>query len=98
MRAFLQLQDVRAFGDEGSTVGNLEATDVQEGYVEARNLGDLSSVLKNIELRIGRWGQNYGNSRLIGSLAWANQGRSYDGARVRWDNKTKLGRRICLSD
>ena len=26
-------------------------------------------------------------SRLIGTLGWANQGRSYDGARVRWDNE-----------
>ena len=84
VRAYLQLQDVRAFGDEGGTTGNLEATDLQQGYVELLNLGDLGSLLNNFELRIGRWAQAYGNQRLIGALGWANQSRAYDGARLRW--------------
>ncbi len=95
VRAFIQLQDVRTFGEEGlglggapsGTIGNLNRTDLQQGYVELRNLGDLNSIFNNLELRVGRWGQNYGNQRLIGTLGWANQGRSYDGGRLRWDNK-----------
>jgi hypothetical protein len=87
VRAFIMLQDVRAFGDEGGTTANLEATDVQEAYVEARNLGDLSPLLNNLRLRIGRWQAHYGNHRLIGTLNWANQARSYDGASLKWDDK-----------
>jgi hypothetical protein len=29
----------------------------------------------------------YGNHRLIGTLNWANEARSYDGVRLRWSNK-----------
>lgn len=87
VRAFIELQDVRTFGEEGSTVGNLSRTDVQEGYIELRNLGDVSGILENIELRVGRWRAEYGDHRLIGSLPWANQTRAYDGGRLRWDDK-----------
>ncbi|MDR4496696.1 MAG: alginate export family protein [Candidatus Scalindua sp.] len=87
VRARIMLQDARTFGEEGSTIGNLQRTDVQEGYVELRNLGNISSILKNIELRGGRWQAAYGDHRLIGNLPWANQTRAYDGARLRWDNK-----------
>ena len=79
--ARVMFQDVRTFGDQGIT-GNGERTDVQEGYVQLRNLGDITPLLSNVQLRIGRWQQDYGNQRVIGSLGWANQGRSYDGAKV----------------
>jgi hypothetical protein len=81
------LQDSRAWGEENSTAGNLQRTDIQEAYVDLRNLGDLSPMLENVELRLGRWQAHYGNHRLIGHLNWANQARSYDGARVKWNNK-----------
>jgi hypothetical protein len=89
VRAFIKLQDVRTWGIERSsagngTVGNLSRVDLNEGYVELRNLGDLSSGLENVSVRIGRWQWFYGDHRLIGTLNWANQARSYDGARVRW--------------
>ncbi len=87
VRAYVELADVRTFGEEQSTVGNLNRTDVQEAYVELRNLGDLTPILKNIELRVGRWRAAYGNHRLIGALPWANQTRGYDGARLQWKNK-----------
>ncbi|MBO1223052.1 MAG: alginate export family protein [Candidatus Scalindua sediminis] len=94
VRAFIKLQDVRTFGFEetqgtpnpagSGTVGNLSRVDLNEGYIEMRNLGDLTSALENINVRIGRWQWFYGDHRLIGTLNWANQARSYDGARVRW--------------
>ncbi len=87
VRGFINLQDSRTFGAEQSTVGNLGRTDLLEGYIELRNLGDLSPMLSNLELRVGRWQAAYGNHRLIGTLNWANTARSYDGARLRWDNK-----------
>jgi hypothetical protein len=79
--ARVMFQDVRTFGDSGIT-GNNSQTDVQEGYVQLRNLGDINSLLSNVQLRIGRWQQGYGNHRVIGTLGWANQSRSYDGAKV----------------
>jgi hypothetical protein len=92
VRGYFKLQDVRTWGIEESaagngTVGNLSRVDLLEGYVELRNLGDLTPMLENISVRIGRWQWYYGDHRLIGTLNWANQSRSYDGARVRWDNQ-----------
>lgn len=89
VRAFMKLQDSRTWGAEQSvagngTVGNLARTDLLEGYVDLRNLGDLSSILENVNVRIGRWQWFYGEHRLIGTLNWANEARSYDGARIRW--------------
>jgi len=79
--ARVMFQDVRTFGEAGITT-NEERTDVQEGYVQLRNLGDINSLLTNVQLRIGRWQQGYGNHRVIGTLGWANQSRSYDGAKI----------------
>jgi hypothetical protein len=89
VRAYIKLQDVRTWGFEensagSGTVGNLSRVDLNEGYIEMRNLGDLTSALENINVRIGRWQWFYGDHRLIGTLNWANQARSYDGVRVRW--------------
>ncbi len=79
--ARVMFQDVRTFGDSGIT-GNNSQTDVQEGYVQLRNLGDINPILSNVQLRIGRWQQGYGNHRVIGTLGWANQSRTYDGAKL----------------
>jgi len=79
--ARVMFQDVRTFGDSGITTNN-SRTDVQEGYVQLRNLGDINPWLSNVQLRIGRWQQGYGNHRVIGTLGWANQSRSYDGAKL----------------
>ena len=92
VRGYVKLQDVRTWGAEQSvagngTVGNLARVDLLEGYVDLRNLGDLSPILENINVRIGRWQWWYGDHRLIGHLNWANEARSYDGARIRYDNK-----------
>ncbi|MGR3302657.1 MAG: alginate export family protein [Candidatus Scalindua sp.] len=87
VRGYVQLQDVRTWGAEQSTAGNLARVDLIQGYVDLRNLGSLSSALENISVRLGRWQMWYGNHRLLGHLNWANESRSYDGARVRYDNK-----------
>src|SRR3990172_8154565 len=43
VRGFIMLQDSRTFGEETTTIGNLQRTDIQEAYAELRNLGDLNS-------------------------------------------------------
>ena len=85
--ARVMFQDARTFGERNSETGdnittNLQRTDIQEAYVQLRNLGDISSLLTNVQFRAGRWQQGYGNHRQIGTLGWANQSRSYDGAKV----------------
>ncbi len=87
LRGFVRLQDSRTWGEEGGTTGNLMRVDLMEGWVDIRNLDDWSPWLKNISLKFGRWQQWYGNHRLIGHLNWANQGRGYDGIKLRWDDK-----------
>ncbi len=87
VRGYVQLQDVRTWGAEQSTAGNLARVDLIQGYVDLRNLGDLSPMLENVSVRLGRWQAWYGNHRLIGHLNWANEARGFDGARVRYDNK-----------
>lgn len=86
VRGFVKLQDSRTLG-ESNIADNEERTDLLEAFVELRNLGDLSPMLSNLNLKIGRWQAHYGNHRLIGTLNWANQARSYDGARLKWSNK-----------
>ncbi len=87
IRGFIRLQDSRTWGAEQSTTGNLASVDVMEAWVDIRNLDDWTPWLKNISLKFGRWQQFYGNHRLIGHLNWANQGRGYDGIKLRWDDK-----------
>ncbi len=90
VRGYVKLQDVRTWGAEQNTVGNLARVDLHEGFVELRKLGDFYSLLDNVEVRAGRWQQWYGNHRWFGHLNWANQSRSYDGLRVRYDNKKNV--------
>ena len=90
VRGYIKLQDVRTWGAEHSTVGNLSRVDLLEGFVELKNLGEYSSLLKNVEARVGRWQQWYGKNRWFGHLNWANQSRSYDGLRLRYDNKKNV--------
>ena len=90
VRAFAMISDNRTFGSEQSTLagtGFANSIHMTEGYVDLRNLGDLSSALENVTVRVGRWQMFYGDHRLIGHLNWTNSGRAWDGARVKWDNK-----------
>ncbi|HHT9124627.1 MAG TPA: alginate export family protein [Candidatus Brocadiia bacterium] len=109
LRAFLELQDNRAFGDEDElegvkssrnsgtspspaalqrgTLGNLGRVDLLQGFVELKSFSPVSSTLSGLSLLIGRWRMSYGKEHLIGPLDWSNQGRAWDGARIRWSSK-----------
>jgi hypothetical protein len=94
VRGFIKFQDVRTWGFEetqntpnsagSGTVGNLGRVDLLEGYAEVKSFGFITPALENVSARVGRWQWFYGDHRLIGHLNWANQGRSYDGMRVKW--------------
>ena len=76
---FVQLQDVRIWGEESSTAGDFRADglDLHQGFLQFGAEDAATS------LRIGRFEQNYGGQRLIGALDWAQQARAFDGARGR---------------
>jgi len=74
--AFAQFQDSRVMGTETSTLldGSADQFDLHQGYLNVEDLFKAS-----LNLRIGRFEQNYGVQRLIGAVGWSNVGRSFDG-------------------
>ncbi len=73
-------------GAGGGTIGNLDRLDVLQSYIDVslyeRDGGDYDS--SNISFRIGRWRMNYGGQKVISPLDWLNQGRAWDGVRMRY--------------
>ena len=78
VRAVIQLQDVRFWGEESSTLRDFRADnfDLHQGYFEIMSTGRTFSV------RIGRQEISLGGQRLIGAVDWSQQGRAFDGARI----------------
>ena len=74
---FVQIQDVRVFGEERNTLRDFSADglDMHQAYFRVMPLPGL-------ELRVGRQEIAYENHRLIGSVAWIEQARSFDALRV----------------
>lgn len=79
--AFVQLQDVRTFGEEFHTVEDVAADglDVHQAF---------ASFLpyRNFEIRIGRQEIMLANQRLVGAQPWEEPGRSLDALRFRYRN------------
>jgi hypothetical protein len=75
---FIQLQDVRLWGEETNTLGDFRADnfDLHQGYV--RYQGTKADWLT---ATVGRQATNFGGQRLVGAVGWTQQGRSFDGAR-----------------
>lgn len=79
LAAFIQIQDVRLWGSESGTLTDFSADglDIHQAYIDlgkAENGGLMG--------RFGRQEVNFGGQRLIGSVNWAQQARSFDGIRV----------------
>jgi len=76
---FIQLQDVRLFGEETSTLGDFRADniDLHQGYVRYRG-----KKLDWLTTTVGRQEVNFGGQRLVGAAGWMQQGRSFDGIRM----------------
>ncbi|MFQ5505340.1 MAG: alginate export family protein [Planctomycetota bacterium] len=75
LRAFLQLQDARTFGEESSSLDrSADGLDLHQGYLDWRNPLDDQSLL-----RVGRQEISLGDQRLVSSLNWATQARTFDG-------------------
>ncbi|KAB2835381.1 MAG: hypothetical protein F9K48_04385 [Candidatus Brocadia sp.] len=86
LRMFIQLQDARTFGAEGTTVGFANGydensiTDLHQGYFDLRKLFDLP-----LTVRVGRQEIIWGDHRVLGNFVWSNVGRTFDGGRFMWD-------------
>ena len=76
LAAFVQLQDVRTWGEETDTLNDYSANglDLHQGWLEI-------GLCDDIKLRIGRQEIGYLNHRLIGNVGFFEQARSFDGVR-----------------
>lgn len=79
VRIFVQVQDVRLFGEETNTLGDFRADnfDLHQGWLEFGG-----EHLPWLRTRLGRQEVNLGGQRLVGAVGWTQQGRSFDGARL----------------
>ncbi len=77
--ARVDLQDVRVWGSETSTLGDTSADgfDLHQAWVEAR-------CRCGVWARVGRQEVAWDNQRLMGAVDWSDQGRSLDGVRLGW--------------
>ncbi len=76
LSAFVQVQDVRIWGEESNTLGDFVANgfDLHQGYVDLRSSGPTE-----FSGRAGRQEVSFGGQRLVGTVDWVQQGRAFDG-------------------
>jgi hypothetical protein len=79
VRLHVQMQDVRLWGEEGNTLGDFSADnlDLHQGYVEIGRPDGAGFIA-----RVGRQEAGLGGERLIGAVGWTQQGRAFDGVRL----------------
>lgn len=82
---FIQLQDVRTFGEEGDPAGDFSADsfDLHQGYLTLTPTAD-------VRLRLGRQEVVLANERLVGRPLFLEQSRSFDGMHLRYDKAVEL--------
>ncbi len=76
---FIQMQDVRVWGEETNTLTDFSADnlDLHQGYIEIQPFDDA-----NVSARVGRQEVAFGGQRLVGPVGWTQQGRSFDGVNL----------------
>jgi hypothetical protein len=74
IRAFLELQDSRQWGEETTVLGDLEGVDLHQGFVDFEDLFGSGFLF-----RAGRFELSLWNQRLISPLDWHPVARSWDG-------------------
>ncbi len=76
---FVQMQDSRVFGMEGTTLTDTKNVDLHQGYVEMNNF-----LNTDFSLTLGRKEISYGSQRVIGPNGWNNVSRAFDGVNVKY--------------
>lgn len=81
--AFVQMQDVRIFGEETNTLTDFRADnfDVHQAYIDVHTPGGSP----RLAARVGRQELLFGGQRLVGPVGWTQQGRSFDGVKLTAD-------------
>ncbi len=85
LKFYAQGQDTREWNSERPNIPGVRGTeggdsfDLRLAYVE---LGDLKSF--PLSLTLGRQALSYGDRRLLADSQWANFGRTFDAAKLRW--------------
>ena len=88
LKIYAQGQDSREINsDRPDFPGQLGAEgddtfDLRQGYIEIGNSKEFPLTLK-----LGRQILSYGDERLIGAFDWNNIGRTFDAAKLRWEEK-----------
>jgi hypothetical protein len=88
-KMYVQAQDSREFGSDRAKIpgsadgaeGN-DAFDLRQAWVEFGDVKDHPLTLK-----LGRQTLQYGDERLIGASEWNNLSRTFDAAKLRWEEK-----------
>ncbi len=88
LRIYAQAQDSREINsDRPDYPGQLgaegdDSIDLRQGYIELGNAKNFPLTLK-----LGRQVLSYGDERLIGAFDWNNISRTFDGVKLRWEEK-----------
>ena len=86
LKIYAQGQDAREFDSDRDDFPGLlgaegdDSFDLRQGYIEIGNAKTFPLTLK-----IGRQILSYGDERLIGAFDWNNIGRTFDAAKLRWE-------------
>ncbi len=73
---FIQFQDSRVFGEEGSPTSYTANVDLYQGYIKLIKPFDI-----DFTIQAGRFAMIYGTERFFGASNWSYIGRSFDGVR-----------------
>lgn len=82
LKVFVQLQDARIWGEEGSSLNALNSVDLHQAYLQIDKPARLP-----IEIRLGRQQLSFGRERLVGKYDWHNVGRAFDAMNVQWGSE-----------
>lgn len=88
LKIYAQGQDSREIDSDRADFPGLlgaegdDSFDLRQGYIELGNSKEFPLTLK-----VGRQILSYGDERLIGAFDWNNIGRTFDAAKLRWEEK-----------
>jgi hypothetical protein len=82
VRIFVQVQDVRFWGEETNTLTDFRAEnfDMHQAYIDVLHSGPTG-----FSGRVGRQEFNLADQRLVGAVDWTQQARAFDGGVLTWD-------------
>lgn len=77
VRAFVEIQDSRMWGEEQNVLGDLEGVDLHQGFVDFERIFGSTFTFRTGRFELSLW-----NQRLISPLDWHPVSRAWDGVLV----------------